>query len=290
MNIKARLTPSVKIITLCIAALMLFASVAFGALYYGVYNISALAQHTRPVYKVLEFARIRSVEIRSTSASPPDVDLDWQGSGIQIYEMHCLKCHGAPGLSPDPFALGMMPPPSAIARVGRRRTEQEMYWVLENGIKMSGMPAWKYRLTENEIWTVVKLLKEIPFMTKEDYALLRAAANSTHTSDHTPDENAPITHMEKTQRFSGPVALQQYNCTSCHMIDGISSASYYVGPPLNNIVKRSFIAGILPMNRENLIRWIMDPAKHKANTLMPDLSVDRQHAEAMTEYLFDIAN
>lgn len=267
--------------TLLLVSVLVLIALVSGALslYYGVYNVAALAGHTKPVYELLVYARNRAVAVRAPSRPSSFDDMDWRRSGVKLYERHCLKCHGAPGVAPEPFSLGMMPPPSAIVRVARQRSEGELYWVIKNGIKMSGMPAWKYRLTDEELWQLVALLKKLPSMTTAEYAVLRKDIDAGHVSSHTP------TFADSDNDISGRVALQQYNCSSCHSISGISSASHYVGPPLTGVTNRSFIAGVLPMGRENLVRWIRDPQRFKSQTTMPDLNVRREHAEAMVDYL-----
>lgn len=270
--------------------LLLIGVGVFSLVYFGVYNVSALTGHTRLVYKFLEHARIQAVDARITKQVPDLSAFDWKNSGVENYQKHCISCHGAPGVAPEPFSLGMMPPPSAIVRVARQRSPAELYWVIENGIKMSGMPAWKYRLSKAEIWELVALIKVLPTLSKAQYAQLIDSHQDIEPSvAQTPFEKR-LSQPRAKEVLSGRVALQQYNCSSCHVINGIASASYQVGPPLNNMVNRRFIAGTLPTTRENLIKWIMDPAQYKSQTLMPDLNVTREHAEAMVDYLYDIGN
>src|SRR5690606_18814216 len=71
----------------------------------------------------------------------------------------------------------------------------------------------------------------------------------------------------------GRMALQQYNCSSCHDIAGVTAATNHVGPPITHITRRSFIAGLLPMTDENLAYWIRFPDKVDPKTTMPDLGV-----------------
>ena len=283
-QIRIKLT---KTVWIWLTVIVLLGSSAGAALlYFGSYNVSALTGHTDLVYRFLEYARIRAVKVRTPNRHPDLEQQDWRNSGIKIYENHCLKCHGAPGLGPEPFALGMMPPPSAIVRVARDRTPEELYWVIENGIKMSGMPAWKYRLTENQIWDLVALLKKITLFTAEEYSQLRLGV----TTDPTSKKQFAKISATASHLYDGKIALQQYNCSSCHVIDGMPSAAYFVGPPLSDVVNRSFIAGILPMSRENLVQWIMDPKKFKPATTMPNLNVTRKHAELMVDYLSGIVS
>jgi len=290
-----------KFYSIAALALFLIGALIFSLVYFGVYNVSALTGHTTPVYKFLEHARIQAVDARIDDEVPDLSTFNWQTSGIANYKRHCVACHGAPGVAPEPFSLGMMPPPSAIVRVARQRSPAELFWVIENGIKMSGMPAWKYRLSDDEQWELVALLKELPTLSKSEYAQLAQKSTGTGSNkaikdilSQTPEEQAlakpTSTQQSAGEALFGQVAMQQYNCSSCHVIDGIASATYHVGPPLNNMVNRRFIAGTLPTTRENLIQWIMNPPHFKPQSLMPNLHVKRHHAEVMVDYLYQIAD
>src|SRR5690606_33759223 len=141
-------------------------------------SVHGCIQHTVPVLSVLEYTRVRSVARRSESVNVPNLDdYDWQRSGMFIYEQHCEQCHGGPGVAPAPFALGMNPPPSAIVKVGRKRSPAELYWVVKHGIKMSGMPAWDFRLKEHQLWDLVATLKKLPELDKATYLSLKQTVN-----------------------------------------------------------------------------------------------------------------
>jgi cytochrome c len=60
-----------------------------------------------------------------------------------------------------------------------------------------------------------------------------------------------------------------------------------VGPPLNCFYQRSYIAGRLPNNRENLIKWIRNPQQIEPGTAMPDLGVSEDEAGDIAAYLYD---
>lgn len=81
--------------------------------------------------------------------------------GAQVYKQHCAVCHGLPGAPKSTIAEGMYPvPPQLFHGVGVTDDEAwESYWKVENGIRMSGMPGFKGRLTETQIWQVSVLVK-----------------------------------------------------------------------------------------------------------------------------------
>ncbi len=96
-------------------------------------------------------------------------------SGAKVYKEQCATCHGLPNEPKTAVALGMYPaPPQLFHGVGVTDDDAwESYWKVENGIRMSGMPAFKERLTEKQIWQVVVLVKnadKIPESVKKELA------------------------------------------------------------------------------------------------------------------------
>ena len=84
------------------------------------------------------------------------------------------------------------------------------------------------------------------------------------------------------------MAMQQYACTTCHLIPGMVGANAHVGPPLERIGGRKYLAGRLPNTPENMVRWIRDPKSVSPATLMPDLGVSEEHARDMVAYLYTL--
>lgn len=87
---------------------------------------------------------------------------------------------------------------------------------------------------------------------------------------------------------AGRTALEAYGCGSCHSIPGVRGADGMVGPPLNRFGARSYIAGRLANNHENLVRWVRDPQDVDPQTAMPDLSVTEQDAVNIATYLMSL--
>lgn len=86
----------------------------------------------------------------------------------------------------------------------------------------------------------------------------------------------------------GEVRLRQYGCAACHTIPGIAGADARVGPPLSGIAGRMYIAGLLPNNPENLVRWIQDPIAIDSSTAMPDVRVTAEDARHIAAYLYTL--
>ena len=84
----------------------------------------------------------------------------------------------------------------------------------------------------------------------------------------------------------GKLLLRQYGCGACHSIPGVATAKGNVGPPLDGIAKRVYLAGVLPNTPENMTRWIRAPRQIDPRTAMPDLQVPEPHARDMVAYLY----
>lgn len=84
----------------------------------------------------------------------------------------------------------------------------------------------------------------------------------------------------------GRLLLWQYGCGGCHRIDGVVGATGEVGPPLNDLHRRVYLAGVLANSRANLAQWIQSPRQIDPPTAMPDLGVSADQARDMAAYLY----
>ncbi|MGQ0752685.1 MAG: c-type cytochrome [Betaproteobacteria bacterium] len=87
---------------------------------------------------------------------------------------------------------------------------------------------------------------------------------------------------------NGRLLLRQFGCGSCHEIPKVATARGKVGPPLDGIARRVYVAGILPNTPENMASFIRDPEKHAPRTAMPNLGVTEAHARDMVAYLYTL--
>jgi cytochrome c1 len=85
---------------------------------------------------------------------------------------------------------------------------------------------------------------------------------------------------------NGRLLLRQFGCGACHRIPGVAAAKGSVGPPLDGIARRTYLAGRLPNTAENMQRWIRDPQGVDPQTAMPNVGLTEQHARDITAYLY----
>ena len=254
------------------------AAAGLGVTYFGLYDVSAIHQHTRPVHWALEIGMRESVKLRARAVKVPELDDPALAQrGADLYRESCLKCHGAPGVAPEPFARGLMPVPNNLAQSSLEWTPAELYWVTRNGLKMTAMPAWEFRYPDADLWAIVAFLRLMPKLTAAEYAALKKADAAPAWN---PDHASAAGDAKR-----GPIVLHQYGCTSCHRIPGVVGAISYVGPPLDGIASRKYLGGRLPNTPENLVRWIRDPKSVNPATLMPNVEVTENHARDIAAYL-----
>ncbi len=112
--------------------------------------------------------------------------------GAKVYKEHCAVCHGLPDAQKTMIAQGMSPkPPQLFKGTGVTDDEAwESYWKVEGGIRMTGMPGFKDRLTETQIWQVAQLVKNADKITPS----VKAALTETTVAipiPATPDQKEP---------------------------------------------------------------------------------------------------
>ena len=86
----------------------------------------------------------------------------------------------------------------------------------------------------------------------------------------------------------GRAGIVAYGCGACHTIPGIREAHGLVGPSLAQFARRSYIAGEVPNNARDLIRWISSPQSIEPGTAMPDLGVKPTEARDIAAYLYTL--
>jgi mono/diheme cytochrome c family protein len=185
-------------IVLGIAVAVTVAVAAGGAtIYSGFYNVGASTPHWAPTLWLLETARLHSIKAHAHGIEPPGdlAKTERIVAGASHYAGHCANCHAAPGSEADDMAEGMYPKPPSLTDVSKRFAPGELYWILKNGIKMTGMPSWGDH-SDDDLWNAVAFLEALPGMTPDAYQRLKSAAEAAgghhmHGGMEMPDEKHP---------------------------------------------------------------------------------------------------
>jgi cytochrome c1 len=86
----------------------------------------------------------------------------------------------------------------------------------------------------------------------------------------------------------GKSQIRAKGCAACHSVPGVPGATALVGPPLDHMASRVYLAGTLPNSPDNMREWIMHPQKIKPKNAMPDVGLTDADARDITAYLYTL--
>ncbi|MEB2346109.1 MAG: cytochrome c [Deltaproteobacteria bacterium] len=172
-----------------IAAALLLLSVAMtagaAALFLGLYDVAATEPHSAAVRWLLSTAMEQAVERRADGIVVPNGLSDPRRihSGFVGYDDMCVGCHGAPGIERGVVGAGLNPRPPELHTSEQSWEAAELYWIIDHGIKMTGMPAFGPTHDDEQLWDLVAFVTALPHLSAEDYADLRRQRTGSRTSD-----------------------------------------------------------------------------------------------------------
>jgi mono/diheme cytochrome c family protein len=140
----------------------------------GLFDVQASTQHSAPVAWALHTTMIQADRRHAAAIEPPPITPQAVQTGLALYDRDCVSCHGGPATPRADWVNGMNPSPPFLIDVARRWTRPQMFWIVKNGVKMTGMPAWGVTRSDDQIWSVVDFLEAMPDLTPSTYAAMRA--------------------------------------------------------------------------------------------------------------------
>jgi cytochrome c553 len=159
-----------------VAAVLIVLALAGGLLFAwsGLYNVAASHGHFAVTEWLLTVVMENSVAARAPFMdTPPALDNpDLIRLGAAHFQVHCATCHGAPGTDPDPVMQAALPPAPDLGPTDGKWSDKELFWIVQNGIKYTGMPAWPTLQRDDEVWAVVAFLKRYATLDADSYRAL----------------------------------------------------------------------------------------------------------------------
>ena len=151
----------------------------------GAYDVAATNPHYGITEKILSTTMDKSVhkhaggiEVSATYDSP---DLD---EGFEHYHEMCVTCHGAPGVDKSEAGEGLNPRAPDLSKSVTDLSPQEVFWILKNGIKMTGIPAFGPTHDDEKLWDLTAFVKRLPEMTPERYHEMAEDSESDEPMEH----------------------------------------------------------------------------------------------------------
>lgn len=130
----------------------------------GLVDFSASKPPGRIEQRLATFALDRSIERHAPKgANPLGRSPAAVAAGLALFRTHCVTCHGGPGVDPTEAGASLNPPAPGLtlARI-QARSDGELQWIVSNGIRMTGMPAFGASRSEEEVWQIVAALRRLP--------------------------------------------------------------------------------------------------------------------------------
>jgi mono/diheme cytochrome c family protein len=148
---------------------------AFAFVKSGVYNVGSTSPHTKFTTWLTHETMIHSVKRQAKDVTAPSALSAAQVvAGFCAYETHCVACHGAAAVARQQWVSGMEPQPPYLLDVTRQFTPSQLFWIVRNGIKMTGMPSWRNAMSDSETWAVVAWLETSTKLSPQTYVRWRA--------------------------------------------------------------------------------------------------------------------
>ena len=145
-----------------------------GAIYLfsGYYNVAAREPDAGAVSWAL--INIRQASIKQRAPTEVPVSLDDTAviqEGAKAFSQHsCATCHGAPGVKWAKFSEGMRPYAADLNKTAKNRPAGEIFWIVKNGIDMTGMPSFALlKVSDEEIWNIAAFIKNLPNVSADNY-------------------------------------------------------------------------------------------------------------------------
>lgn len=109
-------------------------------------------------------------------ANPLAPSAEVLASARRHFADHCASCHGNDGRGQTALGRNLYPKAPDMTEPGTQSlTDGELFWIIENGVKLTGMPAWGKPGPEDdpETWELVHLLRRLPSLTEAELAEMK---------------------------------------------------------------------------------------------------------------------
>jgi mono/diheme cytochrome c family protein len=82
-------------------------------------------------------------------------------AGAKLYLDHCAGCHGVPSNPASLFSRSFNPPSPGFFRRAPDMPDNQNFYIIQHGVRWTGMPAWGRILSDEQIWTIATFMSHI---------------------------------------------------------------------------------------------------------------------------------
>jgi mono/diheme cytochrome c family protein len=156
-----------------IGALAIVSALAAAVFFFGgFYNVAGAAPDLGIVRWALVQVRTASIDRHADRQTQSGMDdpAEIRDGARAFAAIGCINCHGAPGVKWAKFSEGLHPDPPDLKELANDRTPWQLFWVIKNGINMTGMPSFALAGAKDEqLWAIAAFVKKLPGIAEADY-------------------------------------------------------------------------------------------------------------------------
>ena len=119
---------------------------------------------------------------------------------------HCAICHANDGSCDTPLGRNLYPkPPDLRQKQTQNLADGELFWVIENGVRFTGMPAFGgAHGSDQDSWKLVRFIRHLPQLTAEErMEMERYNPKSPADREEEQEENEFLRGQPMQQKHEG---------------------------------------------------------------------------------------
>lgn len=174
-----------------VVALLLTAGGAFLYMKYAMSGFSARASPSHVESMLAVYARKTAMPSSAKDARNPIADsAEVKHDAMAHFADHCAVCHANNGSGDTMFGKGMYPKPPDLRAGTQSLTDGEIFYIIENGVRMSGMPAFGGEDATDDSWKLVRFIRHLPSLTAaEEEQMQQMNPKSPHEMEEEKEED-----------------------------------------------------------------------------------------------------
>ena len=123
--------------------------------------------------------------------------------GQEVFLGNCAQCHGPNGRGDSNLGRNMNPPAMDLSSAHVQHwNDAELFWIIQNGVRLTGMPSWRSSISENDTWKLARFIHNL--------SRLDAAAASTAVPSPTQAANSNPTQDKYALKVTNGLALSEF--------------------------------------------------------------------------------
>jgi mono/diheme cytochrome c family protein len=136
---------------------------------------------------------------KKTNPLPDTNEVVSQGQGVFLGS--CAQCHGADARGDTSLGRSMAPPAMDLTSSHVQHwSDAELFWIIQNGVRLTGMPSWKSSISEDDTWKLARFIHNLP----------RLAAASASTAAPSPAQAVVSSQDKYALKIQNGLAFSEF--------------------------------------------------------------------------------